>query len=327
MGKAVLMSIHPEHVANIIGGRKIFEYRKVLPSDDVSLLVLYSTSPVMKIVAVAEVIGRVVGSPTHVWNTTAFGAGISRKFFREYFSGQRQAKAFSLGRIFELSPPLDLSSLSEAKVPPQSFSYINGDDLSFILNNSVSTPSVEFQMLFMGGIHGVGKSTICSEIFEGYGYKCVSASSLISAYGRKSDNDKRVDQIDENQSVLLEALNQAKAKNWRLLLDGHFTLINGQGVVEPIDIEVFRAMKPNQLILIKTKPDEIANRLQSRDKKSFTISFLSQFQEAEEAHARYVAKNLGLPLRIMSNNLSNGAMHFTPPHTTCSGLSYWRRCS
>jgi len=307
MGKAVLISIHPEHVANILGGRKIFEYRKVIPSQDVSLLVLYSTAPVMKIVAVAEVLGRIVGSPTHVWNTTSFGAGICRKFFREYFSGQRQASALSLGRVYELTSPLDLSSLSGVKVPPQSFSYINGNDIGLILDNRLSTPSVESHMVFLGGIHGVGKSTICNEIFEGVGYQCVSASSLISAYGRKTDLNKRVDHIEDNQLVLLEALNKAKAKNWRLLLDGHFTLINGQGEVEPIDVEVFRAMRPNQLILIKGKPDEIAERLQSRDKKSWSKSFLSKFQKAEEAHARYVAKSIGVPLRIISNDIGKSA--------------------
>lgn len=303
MGKAVLISIHPEHIVNILAGRKIFEYRKVIPSQDVSLLVLYSTAPVMKIVAVAEVLGRIFGSPTHVWNATSFGSGISRRFFREYFSGQRQASALSLGRVYELTSPLDLSSLSGMKVPPQSFSYINGDDIRLIIDNRSPTPAIESHMVFLGGIHGAGKSTICKKIFEGLGYQCLSASSLISAYGRKTDHKKLVDHIEENQLVLLEAINKAKATNWRLLIDGHFTLINGQGEVEPIDVEVFRAMRPNQLILIKGKCDQIAQRLQSRDKKSWTKSFLTKFQKAEEAHARYVAKSLGVPLRIISNDI------------------------
>jgi len=311
MGKAALISIHPEHVANILGGRKIFEYRKVIPSQDISLLVLYSTAPVMRIVAVAEVLGRVVGSPTHIWNTTSFGAGISRRFFREYFLGQRQANALSLGRVYELNSPLDLSSLSGTKVPPQSFSYINGDDIGLILSNRSSTPSVKSHMVFLGGVHGVGKSTICNEIFKGFGYQCVSASSLISAYGRVTDHDKRVEHIEENQLVLLEAIDKAKEKNWRLLLDGHFTLINGHGEVVPVDVEVFRAMNPNQLILIKGNSDEITNRLQSRDKKTWTNSFVSKFQKAEEDHARYVAKSIGVPLRIINNDIIRKTRNYT----------------
>ena len=303
MSKAALISIHPKHVANILGGRKIFEYRKVLPSQDVSHLVLYSTAPVMKIVAIAEVVGRIVGSPTKVWNVTGFGSGISRSFYREYFAGQRQACALSLGRVYELVSPMGLSLLAGVKTPPQSFSYLNDDDIGLILKNRSKAATVGSHMVCVGGIHGVGKSTICSDTFDALGYKCVTASSLISAYGGETDHNKRVDHVEENQSLLLEALNKAKSKNGRLLLDGHYTLINGQGDIKPIDVEVFRAMRPNQLILIKGKPDEIAARLEARDGRLWTESFLSNFQEAEEAHARNVAKSIGVPLRIISNNI------------------------
>lgn len=309
MGKAVLISIHPRHVDNILGGTKIFEYRKVMPSQDVSHLVLYSTAPVMKIVAVAEVVGRIVGSPTRVWNVTSFGSGISRSFFREYFAGQRQACALSLGRVYELVSPMGLSSLAGVKTPPQSFSYLNEEDIGQILKNRSKVAAVDCQMVFVGGVHGVGKSTICRDVFDTLGYECVTASSLISAYGRETDHDKRVDHVEENQSLLLEALDKAKAMNGRMLLDGHYTLINAQGDIKPIDIEVFRAMRPSHLILIKGKPDEIANRLQSRDKKLWTKSFLAKFQEAEEANARHVAKTIGVPLRIISNDIGKTRKH------------------
>lgn len=301
MGKAVLISIHPRHVTNILSGRKIFEYRKVMPSQDVSHLVLYSTAPVMKVVAVAEVVGRIVGAPSKVWDLTSFGSGISRSFFRVYFAGQRQACALSLGRVYELVSPMGLSSLAGVKTPPQSFSYLNEDDIGLILKNRSKASTVDSQLVFVGGVHGVGKSTICRDVFDVLGYECVTASSLISAYGRETDRNKRVDRVIENQSFLLEALDKAKLKNRRLLLDGHYTLINGMGEIEPIDVEVFRAMRPHHLILIKGKPDEISERLQSRDNKLWTKTFLSKFQEAEEAHARHVAKNIGVPLRIISN--------------------------
>ena len=63
MKQAVLISIHPEHVDNIMSGEKVFEYRKILPRRDISFLVLYCTAPVKKIIAVAEVLGCVKGSP------------------------------------------------------------------------------------------------------------------------------------------------------------------------------------------------------------------------------------------------------------------------
>ncbi len=303
MDRAVLISIHPEHVDNILSGRKIFEYRKVIPQQDVLHLVIYCTTPVKKIVAVAEVLGCVVGSPTRVWDATSFGAGISRRFFREYFLGQRNASAFSLGRVYEMREPLALACLSGKKVPPQSFRYLDDADMSLILEKRSPIPSVASHMVFVGGIHGVGKSTICQQVFQPAGYQCVTASSLIAEHGRKTDHNKRVDRVSDNQAVLLQAIGNAKSKHDRLLLDGHFTLINVHEEIEPIDVEVFREMNPSQLILIKGQPSEIAARLKERDGKKWMSSFLEKFQEEEEAHARRVAKDIGVPLRIINSKM------------------------
>jgi adenylate kinase len=303
MGRAVLISIHSEHVANILNGRKVFEYRKIIPQHEVSHLVFYCTAPVMKIVAVAEVVGCVVGSPTRVWNVTSFGAGISRRFFREYFSGQQSACAFSLGKVYEIGEPLDLLSLTGIKSPPQSFCYLDDNDMEIVLEKRLPMPSVASHMVFVGGIHGVGKSTICREVFQPAGYQCVTASSLIAEHGKETDHNKRVDRVKDNQAVLLQALGNAKSKHDRLLLDGHFSLVNGRDEIEPIDVEVFRAMKLDQLILIKGRPEEIAIRLKARDGKVWQKSFLSKFQEEEETHARYVAKTIGVPLRIIRSDV------------------------
>lgn len=305
MGRAVLISIHSEHVANILNGRKIFEYRKTIPQHEISHLVFYCTAPVMKIVAVAEVLGYVVGSPTRVWNTTSFGAGISRRFYREYFVGQKSACAFSLGKVFEIDEPFDLLSLSGIKAPPQSFCYLNDKDINFVLGKLSSKPCVASHMVFVGGIHGVGKSTICKNVFQPAGFQYVTASSLIAEHSGKTDRNKRVEHVSSNQAVLLRALVKAKSKHDRLLLDGHFSLINDCDEIKPIDVEVFRSMNINQLILIKGRPDEIAARLKARDGKDWQISFLSRFQNEEEAHARYVAKAIGIPLRIIGSNVFN----------------------
>ncbi|AEM46873.1 hypothetical protein Acife_0671 [Acidithiobacillus ferrivorans SS3] len=306
MGRAALISIHPQHVANILSGMKIFEYRKVVPQYEVSHLVFYCTAPVMKIVAVAEVLGCIISSPTRVWNITSAGSGISRRFFREYFYGQKTASAFSLGKVYEMRESLGLSCLSGVKAPPQSFYYLDDADMRVILENQSAIPSVAAHMVFVGGIHGVGKTTISRNVFEPAGYQCVTASSLIAEHGRKTDHDKRVDGVGDNQTALLHELANAKAKHGRLLLDGHFTLINGQDEIEPIDVEVFRAMKPNQLILIKGRPEEIATRLKERDGKKWKSSFLAKFQEKEEAHARRVAKELGVRLRIIGSDIVKG---------------------
>lgn len=47
----MLLSINPEHVENILCGKKRFEFRKVCCKADVDKIIIYSTAPVMRVVA------------------------------------------------------------------------------------------------------------------------------------------------------------------------------------------------------------------------------------------------------------------------------------
>ena len=61
-------------------------------------------------------------------------------------------------------------------------------------------------IIFLGGIHGVGKTTICEKIFTLSGYYCITASSLIREYGTKPDDSKKVRNITDNQVKLIRQL-------------------------------------------------------------------------------------------------------------------------
>lgn len=301
MSKAVLISIHPEHVANILSGAKVFEYRKVMPTQDISYLVLYCTAPVKRIVAAVEVVGCLVGSPSRVWADTAYGAGITRKFYRDYFSGKSSAGSFTLGNVYELPEPLELAKLSSCKAPPQSFCYLNIRDISKILEQASPNPSIPSSLIFVGGIHGVGKTTLCLKAFAPFGYHCMTASSLISAYGRRIDKNKQVNNIYDNQTALIEQLALEKKKHCRFLLDGHFTLINSQGHIEPVDRSVFKRINPTQLILIKGDSKETARRLAIRDGKDWNPAFVEEFQKEEEKYAKLISKELNKDLFVIDN--------------------------
>ncbi len=150
--------------------------------------------------------------------------------------------------------------------------------------------------IFVGGIHGVGKSTLCDSTFAPAGYHCVTASSLIRLHKSHSDREKLVDDIPDNQKALIEQLKLEKDSRSHLLLDGHFCLLNGEGAVEPIQIEVFEAMSPSYLVLVKCDPKVVAARLTNRDRKEWCPEMLREFQEAEEKHAERVAEALQVVL-------------------------------
>lgn len=123
MKKKILMSIKPEHVQNIIKGIKKYEYRKSTAKQDISSIIIYETTPVKKIVAEAEIIDILMYSPTELWELTKNEAGISKKFFDEYFEGRKIAYAYKLGKINIYDEPKTLSDYG-IKVAPQSFVYI-----------------------------------------------------------------------------------------------------------------------------------------------------------------------------------------------------------
>jgi len=132
MDAVILISIHPEHFQNIASGKKVFEYRKVMPAQNVSYLVIYCTMPIKKIVAIAEVVESLIDTPSKIWAVTAHGAGISKEFYFEYFSGKRKAGSFMLGNVYKLLNPIDLSCLTSCINPPQSFCYLNSNDMKHV---------------------------------------------------------------------------------------------------------------------------------------------------------------------------------------------------
>jgi adenylate kinase len=265
--------------------------------------VLYCTAPVKKIVAIVEVADYLVGSPSLVWKKTAYGSGISRKYFRDYFSGKIRATAFMLGNVFSIDPPMDLDELTGQKTPPQSFYYLYDADVNVIGGRKSRSSALNSSMLFLGGVHGVGKSTMCQKALGPLGYRCETASSLITAYGNRVLRGKKVTDVGANQVALLEQLRHSRKQYLRFILDGHFTLVNAKGKIERIEADVFSEINPDRLILIKGDPKVISSRLSVRDGKKWDHAFLDKFQHEEEEHANYVAEKIGVPLQIFDSTI------------------------
>ena len=78
---AILLSINPQYVERIMCGEKKFEFRKNVCKRNVDKIVIYSTSPVMKVVGEAEVEEVLVDEPQKIWNVTEEYSGVEREFF------------------------------------------------------------------------------------------------------------------------------------------------------------------------------------------------------------------------------------------------------
>jgi len=154
-------------------------------------------------------------------------------------------------------------------------------------------------MIFLSGVHGVGKSYFCNIVKERLGINSYSASTLItekkhSGFGK----DKLIPDIDDNQVFLLEAVNELRESGNDFILDGHFCLLNGEGVVTRIPLDTFTTLKPDAIILLTEQPEVIAERRKSRDNIDVDTEGITEFQNEEAAYAEEVAKLVGAKLFI-----------------------------
>lgn len=158
-------------------------------------------------------------------------------------------------------------------------------------------------MIFISGIHGVGKTYFCSKVKEELNIESYSASQLISQKkGQTFLKDKLVENIDDNQHLLLEALKDLRHNKKEFILDGHFCLLDSDGEITRIPNKTFYELRPDSVILLTEKPEIIAARRLKRDGISQEINEIQKFQNAEENYAAEISQTLDIPFVI-----SNGA--------------------
>lgn len=121
--KTALFSIRPEYVEQIFNGTKKFEYRKQPNRIPINKMLIYETSPIMKIVGEAEVEEVLVDTPEVIWEKTKEYSGINKKFYDQYFKGRHAAVAYKLGNIIKYETQKELNDFG-IKRAPQSFCYL-----------------------------------------------------------------------------------------------------------------------------------------------------------------------------------------------------------
>lgn len=121
----ILLSIKPEYTNRILEGSKKFEFRRSVAKRKVDRILIYSTAPEMKVVAMVEVIGVMKDSPKRLWEKTRTHAGISRPKFMDYYANRSVAYAYQLGELQKFDTPKTLAEYG-ISAAPQSFVYVEG---------------------------------------------------------------------------------------------------------------------------------------------------------------------------------------------------------
>lgn len=120
---AILLSINPNHVENILNGTKKYEFRKIACKRHVDKILIYSTNPIMKVVGEAEVEDVLIDNPEVIWKKTEKKSGIDKIFFDQYYENREQAVAYKLKNVKKYNEPKELKEYGISSAP-QSFQYI-----------------------------------------------------------------------------------------------------------------------------------------------------------------------------------------------------------
>lgn len=121
----ILMPINPEYVEKILSGDKKYEYRKIKAKrKNIDKMIIYSTSPVMKVVAEVEIEEILEESPKMLWEQTKEKSGITEEFYNKYYKNKDTAVAYKLGNIKVYKKQKRLNEIGINYVP-QSFVYMD----------------------------------------------------------------------------------------------------------------------------------------------------------------------------------------------------------
>ena len=157
------------------------------------------------------------------------------------------------------------------------------------------------KMQLVCGVHGVGKTVFAKMISQKLLIENYSASELIRKMAKREISEyKQVQHISDNQEILLEALSEIKDSDY--ILDGHLCLLNAHNKIERIPYSTFLAMNIDNIYLVVDEPKRILHRLKSRDNQIWDIRFITTFQQEEFEYAKYLAKKMNIPLKIICDN-------------------------
>lgn len=158
------------------------------------------------------------------------------------------------------------------------------------------------RLVFLGGVHGAGKTTISGKVASLLSAAHASAGSLIAGASRSrvitvSAVSKAVADVDGNQTLLLQGLASLRARIAHpLVIDGHLCLIEATGEITEIAVEVFRSMEPAAMLLVVSDPVIVRERLSERGGEVPSLDVVKTLSTREAAHAAVVAEALKVPI-------------------------------
>lgn len=127
-----LYPIKPIYTDKILSGDKKYELRKRLPDVETKYILIYSTSPVGKVVGYAQIRAFHRRSVSGLWQLVSGLSGIDEKSYMEYFNNSDEACAIEFDCVYKFARPFSVKEIRSTMSVPQSFCYVSQQDFSRI---------------------------------------------------------------------------------------------------------------------------------------------------------------------------------------------------
>ena len=150
-------------------------------------------------------------------------------------------------------------------------------------------------IIFIGGIHGVGKGTICKEISLKTGLTHLTASQILKWEEISEEGNKLVENISSTQDRLIKGLKNLIKKDKKYIIDGHFCLLDANGIPSRIDEGTFDQINAKILAIVIDDVVKITKRLKARDGKIYDVKVLNELQQMEVEYAKYLSNKYSVP--------------------------------
>jgi predicted transcriptional regulator len=135
--KALLVSIRPQFVKQILSGDKKVEFRRSWVANPVESIVIYSTSPEQMMVASAKVSKITEARLVDLWGLCQEkGGDIKQKDFDKYYIGKESGFAIELASVNKFKFLVDPRKIFKDFHPPQAFKYISASEYFRIIKYS-----------------------------------------------------------------------------------------------------------------------------------------------------------------------------------------------
>ena len=119
----ILMSIKPEYVDKIFSGEKKYEYRKRLCKEKIDTIIIYSTSPIQKVVGELKIKQVLYDKKNVMWNKTNKYGGITKIKYDNYYENCVYVVAYEIEKAILYDKQKDLKDFN-VRTAPQSYVYI-----------------------------------------------------------------------------------------------------------------------------------------------------------------------------------------------------------